>query len=257
MKNLNPWIRLGLVVAVFTAALYLAAIFTDPRAALALSFLTNVLAAPFGQKLINWIEGQSIHRNDEGDLRIVKEDNVRNQGSNAVTALLISVTNIYALLYIALAMAVIITSLDNLEAVQMLKFTDLGYIEVQKYLEGILLLIVWLPVITVVSLWLSGSRRVLSFKIFFIGTGLSIPVYLLSAIALGFGTGFGDPDRPSLALGGVLPSIPGYWGFKITALLIQIAMMVLFCLILSTYAWSVARASRFILSLLRRRSHRI
>ena len=129
----------------------------------------------------------------------------------------------------------------------MLSFTDLGYIEAQKYMAGCLLLVIWLPAISAVSFTLARSRRQLPFRVFAAGTGFSLPVYFLAAQAMSLETGFGAATQPSLSLGASLPVTGGYFGFEMTAILIQIGMSIFFVLGLSVYAWALARFFRFVL----------
>lgn len=242
---MTPWTRLALVAALCAVFIYVGAQAVGAFDTLIVAFATNVVAAPFGQVLTRWIEtGSSSPNLGQSSSAAVAAGSHQRSQTEAVTAIVVAGASVYAMLFTVMALATQLAGLDQIEHAKMLSFSDLGYLEVQKYLAGTLFLCIGFPAITAACVALGASNRRLPFRVFAIGIAISLPVYFLAANAIGLESGLGDATQPSTALGGQLPAVPNYSGFETTAQLIQYAMLLAFAFGLSIYAWVIATLSR-------------
>jgi hypothetical protein len=253
MNSMTSWQRLALFFAVSAAFILVGAVIFGTQAAVVLSYLTNVIAAPVGAWLLRWIDTGSAAASKTG-VQSEPDAVIRSKhqpSSEAATALLVGAACTYALLFTSLAAAVQLNSLDTLEHARLLKFTDLGYEEAQKYIAGLLFAVIGLPAITALCVYLGSTQRLLRYRSFAAGVALSLPIYFLSAINAGLLDAAATIGQPSAALGDTLRPIPGYHGLEDTSRLIQIAALVLLWLAVSLYAWAAAWVGRGVQSALR------
>jgi hypothetical protein len=204
--------RFGIVIVLAVAFLAVAGYLTDPKWAALLSLVGSVLAAPFGQRLIDWVDRGS--------------DTASEKGSTASTALIVCATYVYVLLVINLCDTSVVSAFDSLEARDLIKFTDQGYREAQLYVAGAIGLPLLFSAVIAVSCFIGVSFRRLSLVSFALGTYAAFPAFFVIAWWSGLPFGYEHPTAWALLRG-------------IFTLLISGA-------VLSTVGWGIARASRFV-----------
>lgn len=212
----------------------------------AISLLINIAAAPFGQKLISWIDAgttevASADIEPKSSTRIIYKTHDTNQSKLVLYIFLI---NFYSLLISAIANQVLIQDIETLKEANLLEISDLGFSEFQKYSSGLTMMMIWAPAIHMFCFYLGGSKQIFTFLTFFWGWIAAIPTYFIVARSLGLPIGIGDPNAAPQALGSHLPTIGGYDGFIITSFLMQAGALLLLTVALSIYAWLSAWTSR-------------
>jgi hypothetical protein len=241
----RPWKRLLVITCSMLLFMGVAVHITNPQGSFVVSLIAGILATPHGGSVTRWVNGAE-----------APSDPTRSSPRTGfitvpisvgpVSALYIFFANVYALLSVNILSLVLLAGFDHLEKAKMLSFSDLGYTEIQKYIFGVLFMGVWIPIVSI-CVGFMASRGKVPFGMIALGTGLSLPAYFLAAHALGLTVGLGNGDQAAHALGVSLPSIHGYQGLQITAILIQVFTLVAFGVFASLYMWSFTVLSYFTL----------
>ena len=122
--------RLLIVPICILLFLFIGGHFANTHAAVIFGWLSSILASPYGEPLARWVNGvgaSTPHESPSAGSGVATSANTSPVG----TVFIIFLMNFYALAFMKLLTVALVGSIDEIDNLKLVSFTDLGYMQVQ------------------------------------------------------------------------------------------------------------------------------